>query len=56
MQGKRVVTVEVRGKNIVIVAAARSRIRNEIKFESIDALKMQLDKDAKIAIEELTVL
>ncbi len=30
-----------------------SRIRNEIKFESIDALKMQLDKDARTAIDEL---
>lgn len=30
-----------------------SRIRNEIRFESIDALKSQLDMDARTAMEEL---
>ena len=39
------------GKSITIQLI--SRIRNEIKFESVNALKMQLDKDAKTAIEEL---
>ncbi len=33
-----------------------SRIRNEIKFENIDALKSQLDHDAKTAINELNAV
>lgn len=39
------------GKNITI--QLMSRIRSEKKFESIDALKSQLDNDAQVALAEL---
>lgn len=37
----------------LITLQLMSRIRNEKKFESIDALKSQLDKDALVALNEL---
>ncbi len=39
------------GKNITL--QLMSRIRNEKKFDSIDALKLQLDNDAQVALNEL---
>lgn len=39
------------GKNITL--QLMSRIRNEIKFENVDALKTQLDMDARTAMQEL---
>jgi riboflavin kinase/FMN adenylyltransferase len=39
------------GKNITL--QLMSRIRSEKKFDSIDALKMQLDQDAQVAMNEL---
>jgi riboflavin kinase / FMN adenylyltransferase len=42
------------GKNITL--QMMSRIRSEKKFESIDALKLQLDDDAKVAMNELNVV
>jgi riboflavin kinase/FMN adenylyltransferase len=39
------------GKKITL--QLMSRIRSEKKFESIDALKMQLDDDARVAMNEL---
>jgi riboflavin kinase/FMN adenylyltransferase len=42
------------GKNITL--QLMSRIRSEKKFESIDALKLQLDNDAQVAMNELKVV
>ena len=42
------------GKHITL--QLKSRIRSEKKFESIDALKLQLDHDARVAMNELNAV